>query len=154
MQRPLPFGSSIMESMIASERERSVNTVDPNGGMMSAYTRAAAALRDAARSNPFVVPLEGAAGWYRWHRLLADALRAELRVHQPELEPELHRRASAWHEAQGEPAKAIEHARAAGDARRAAELVWTNLAPRLEHGDPASFGNSLQEFRRDPVPRR
>lgn len=109
-------------------------------------TGSAAALRDAARSNPFVVPLEGAAGWYRWHRLLADALRAELRVHQPELEPELHRRASAWHEAQGEPAKAIEHARAAGDARRAAELVWTNLAPRLEHGDPASVERWLRGF--------
>src|ERR1700749_1209642 len=37
--------------------------------------------------------------------------------------PELHRRASRWHEQNGEPSEAIRHALAAGDFGRAADLI-------------------------------
>ena len=93
------------------------------------------ALRDIERANVFVEPLDGARGWYRCHPLLRDMLRAELRLHGPALEAELHRRASAWHEAHGDTAEAIHYSRAAGDLKRAGDLIWANVLPRLCHGE-------------------
>jgi LuxR family maltose regulon positive regulatory protein len=86
-----------------------------------------AVLRRLERSNLFLVPLDRRQEWYRHHHLLADMLRADLHRQDPTLELELHRRASTWHEAHEDPGEAIRHLRAAGDVRRAGELVWANL---------------------------
>lgn len=75
----------------------------------------------------FILPLDDERRWYRYHRLFADLLRARL----PDLGPglglpppaELHRRASAWYEAEGHTGESITHALAAGEDARAAELV-------------------------------
>ncbi len=75
------------------------------------------------RGNLFLVPLDDRRRWYRYHHLFADVLRARLLDEQPDLVPALHRNASAWYEANGERAVAIDHALAAGDADRAADLV-------------------------------
>ena len=75
------------------------------------------------RGNLFLVPLDDRRRWYRYHQLFADVLRAHLLDEQPELVPELHRRASEWYERNGERAEAIRHAMAAGDLERAADLV-------------------------------
>ena len=48
-----------------------------------------------------VLPVDRTGERYRYHRLVRDTLRAELRRREPELEPELHRRASAWHRSRG-----------------------------------------------------
>jgi LuxR family maltose regulon positive regulatory protein len=60
---------------------------------------------------------------YRYHELLRGLLLAELERREPELMPELHRRAATWYEAQGLPELAIDHGQAAGDAPRVARLV-------------------------------
>ena len=52
-----------------------------------------------------------------------DVLHARLLDEQPGQVPDLHRRASAWYQQNGEPAEAIRHALAAGDFERAADLV-------------------------------
>jgi ATP/maltotriose-dependent transcriptional regulator MalT len=75
------------------------------------------------RDNLFVVPLDDQRRWYRYHHLFADMLQARLLDERPGEVPELHRRASAWHEQDGDTTAAIEHALAARDADRAAELV-------------------------------
>jgi hypothetical protein len=62
------------------------------------------------RGNLFVVRLDDRRRWYRYHQLFADVLPAHLADEQPERVPELHRRASAWHERNGEPSEAIRHA--------------------------------------------
>ena len=77
----------------------------PGNGMLEALERA----------NLFVVPLDDRRRWYRYHHLFADVLRARLLDEQPEQVPELHRRASAWYERNGERSEAIRHALAAGD---------------------------------------
>ena len=75
------------------------------------------------RANLFLVPLDGGRRWYRYHHLFADVLHARLLDEQPDLVPDLHRRASAWYEQAGETAVAIDHALAAKDFERAADLV-------------------------------
>src|SRR6266516_871099 len=61
--------------------------------------------------------------WYRYHHLFADVLRAHLLDERPAQVAELHRRASAWFEAQDDTSQAISHALACGDAGRAADLM-------------------------------
>jgi LuxR family maltose regulon positive regulatory protein len=61
--------------------------------------------------------------WYHYHQLLRELLLAELERREPELVPELHRRAAAWYEGEGLPELAIDHGQAAGDAPRVARLV-------------------------------
>jgi LuxR family maltose regulon positive regulatory protein len=75
------------------------------------------------RGNLFLVPLDDRRQWYRYHQLFADVLKARLLDEQPGDLPDLHRRASEWHEQNGEPSEAIRHALAAGDFGRAADLV-------------------------------
>ncbi len=75
------------------------------------------------RANLFLVPLDGRRRWYRYHQLFADVLRAHLVKERPDQVPDLHRRASAWYEQNGEPSEAIRYALAAGDVARAADLV-------------------------------
>ncbi len=75
------------------------------------------------RGNLFLVPLDDRRQWYRYHQLFADVLHARLRDEQPDDVPDLHRRASGWHEQNGEPSEAIRHALAAQDFGRAADLI-------------------------------
>jgi LuxR family maltose regulon positive regulatory protein len=82
-----------------------------------------ALLESLDRSNLFLVPLDDQRRWYRYHHLFADVLRARLHDEQPAHVPDLHRRASAWYERNGEPSVAISHALAAPDFERAADLI-------------------------------
>ena len=75
------------------------------------------------RGNLFLVPLDDRRRWYRYHHLFADVLQARLLDEQPGQVPDLHRRASAWYQQNGEPQVAIGHALAAEDFGRAADLV-------------------------------
>ena len=75
------------------------------------------------RSNLFLVPLDDRRRWYRYHHLFADVLRARLLDEQHHQVPDLHRRASVWHEQHGEQSVAIGHALAGKDFQRAADLV-------------------------------
>lgn len=71
---------------------------------------------------------------YRHHPLVRRAVRARLARRTPELIPALHGAASAWFETTDDAELAIEHAGAAGDARRTGELVCGSLPGRLTTG--------------------
>ena len=86
-------------------------------------TGSAALLERLERRNLLVVPLDRRREWYRYHQLFRELLVSELRRSDPEVVPELHRRAAAWCEANGMPETAIDHAQAAGDADTVARLV-------------------------------
>jgi LuxR family transcriptional regulator, maltose regulon positive regulatory protein len=73
--------------------------------------------------NLLVVPLDRHREWYRYHHLLRDLLRAELRRREPDLVQDLHFRAAVWFEANAMPEAAIDHAHAAGDYDRVARLI-------------------------------
>ncbi|MFL6223146.1 MAG: LuxR C-terminal-related transcriptional regulator [Actinomycetes bacterium] len=97
-------------------------------------TGSADLLESLAGSNLLVVPLDRRHRWYRYHHLFRELLRAELKRREPELVSELHARAVVWCEANGLPETAIDHAQAAGDADRVAQLVWNLAMPAYGAG--------------------
>jgi LuxR family transcriptional regulator, maltose regulon positive regulatory protein len=82
-----------------------------------------ALLDQVERAGLFLVPLDEVRGWWRYHHLFADLLRARLQAEQPGRVAQLHRNAAAWCQEHGLADDAIRHAVAAGEMTWAAELV-------------------------------
>jgi LuxR family maltose regulon positive regulatory protein len=106
------------------------------------------------RSNLFLVPLDTTRQWYRYHRLFAGLLRHELSQREPDLVPELHRRAAAWHGAHDAIPEAIHHLLAASELEAAAELIarhWNAFFNQGRLATVASWLDALPEstVRRD-----
>ena len=89
-----------------------------------------ALLEQVERAGLFLMPLDEVRGWWRYHQLFADLLRARLQD-QPGRAAGLHRKAAGWFREHGLADDAIRHAVAAG------EMLW---AARLieQHFDAAS----------------
>ncbi|MBN1135252.1 MAG: tetratricopeptide repeat protein [Anaerolineae bacterium] len=90
-------------------------------------------------ANLFVIPLDQERRWYRYHRLFADLLRRRLLQTAPEMAPVLHRRASLWYEQAGLTIDAIEHALAASDFDRAADLVAATAEATFMRSEVVTF---------------
>jgi LuxR family maltose regulon positive regulatory protein len=87
-------------------------------------------LQDLEEANAFVVSLDAARSWFRYHHLFADLLQLELRRTRPEQVSELHIRAAGWLAGHGYPAEAIRHAQAARGWEMASRLLadhWPGL---------------------------
>ena len=80
-------------------------------------------LETLAKASPLVVRLGGGGGWYRYHTLLREYLRAEFERNNPALMPELHRRAAAWYEEHGPVEDAVMELLDAREQDRAANLL-------------------------------
>src|SRR4051812_26418205 len=74
-------------------------------------------------ANAFVVSLDAPRSWFRYHQLLADFLRLELRRTSADELADLHRRAAQWLADHGDIVEAVRHTLAAGDWTDAARLV-------------------------------
>jgi LuxR family maltose regulon positive regulatory protein len=105
-----------------------------------------AVLSDLSRQLPLVVALDDVGHRYRYHHLLADALRADLEGQEPWLVPELHTRASAWYQSRGDLDPAIRHAKAAGDLERTGALVWAGVPGCIASGRPDRLGSWLGDL--------
>ena len=82
-----------------------------------------ALLEEAERSGLFLIPLDEERGWWRYHHLFADLLRARLQAEQPGRAARLHRNAAAWCQEHGLADDAIGHAAAAGEMLWAARII-------------------------------
>jgi LuxR family transcriptional regulator, maltose regulon positive regulatory protein len=98
------------------------------------------------RQNLLVVPLDRRQVWYRCHHLFRDLLRAELGRREPELVPELQRRAARWCEDHGRGEAALDYAQAAGDADYAAQLFASVSIPAYNSGRLATLRRWLEWF--------
>ena len=87
------------------------------------------------RDNLFLVPLDQEGRYYRYHHLFAAFLRERLGRENPGEILELHRRAGLWEEANGCLSGAIEHALAAEDFDRAADLIEEETGVRRTYVD-------------------
>src|SRR4051794_3379175 len=100
------------------------------------------------RANLFVVPLDNRREWYRFHHLFRELLQRELAEQEPQLIPVLHSRAADWFEAAGDRESALEHAYAAGDTDRAAEILTAIALPVYHSGRVATLERWLKRFER------
>jgi LuxR family maltose regulon positive regulatory protein len=82
-----------------------------------------ALLEQAERAGLFVVPLDEVRGWWRYHHLFADLLRARLQAEHPGRVRQLHRNAAGWYDDHEMADDAIRHAVAAGEMTWAARLI-------------------------------
>jgi len=99
-------------------------------------------------ANAFVVSLDAQRIWFRYHHLLVDFLRLELRRTLADEVPDLHRRAAHWFADQGEVVEAVRHTLAAGDWPDAARLLADHLFSLTLDGQEGAIAVLLRSFPR------
>jgi LuxR family transcriptional regulator, maltose regulon positive regulatory protein len=103
-------------------------------------------LQDLEAANAFVVSLDAARTWFRYHQMFAGLLRLELRRTAPGEMGELHAAAAAWFAGHGYPAEAVRHAQAAGDWGLAARLLADHWPGLYLDGQAAAVHELLAGF--------
>jgi LuxR family maltose regulon positive regulatory protein len=103
-------------------------------------------LQDLEEANAFVVSLDPARTWFRYHQMFADLLQLELRRTAPGEVTVLHRSAADWFAAHGCPVEAIRHAQAAGEWGLAGRLLARNWARLYLDGQSAAKHELLAAF--------
>jgi LuxR family maltose regulon positive regulatory protein len=113
-----------------------------------------ALLEQVERAGLFVIALDEVRGWWRYHHLFADLLRARLKE-QPELAARLHVNAARWYEEHGLADDAIRHATAAGELVWAARLVERHFDTVYSlRGEAATIHRWLSALPADLIERR
>jgi LuxR family maltose regulon positive regulatory protein len=97
-------------------------------------------------ANAFVVSLDPQRTWFRYHQLLADFLRLELRRTSADEVPDLHRRAARWFADRGDVVDAVRHTIVAGDWPDAARLVADHSFRWVLEGQAGTISAVLQAF--------
>jgi len=103
-------------------------------------------LQDLERAGAFVVSLDGARSWFRYHQMFSGLLRLELRRTAPNEVTALHRAASLWFAGHGFPVEAIRHAQAAADWNLAARLLADHWPALYLDGQSAIIHEFLAGF--------
>ena len=98
---------------------------------------AAARLRAIDLANLFLVALDDERTSFRYHHLVRQLLRAELRARDPARERKLQLRAAEWFEATGDTRRSARHFLAAGQGDRALALLHDRVVTDFLN-DPAS----------------
>ena len=110
-----------------------------------------AMLQDIERAGLFLMPLDEVRGWWRYHHLFADLLRARLRAERPDRVQALHRAAAAWCDEHELGDDAVRHALAAGDAAWAGRLVERHAESLLGRGEGATLRRWISELPAESV---
>jgi LuxR family transcriptional regulator, maltose regulon positive regulatory protein len=97
-------------------------------------------------ANAFVVSLDAQRTWFRYHQLLADFLRLQLRRTMADEVPDLHRRAARWFADHGDVVEAVRQTLAAGDWPDAARLVADHSFKWVLDGQAGTIRAVLQAF--------
>jgi LuxR family maltose regulon positive regulatory protein len=108
-------------------------------------------LQGIERAGLFLVPLDEVRGWWRYHQLFADLLRARLQAEQPGRVRPLNLAAAAWCAEHGLADDAVRHALAAGDAAWAARLVERHVEELLGRGESVTLRRWLSALPAEPV---
>ena len=103
-------------------------------------------LEDLEEANAFVVALDAARSWFRYHRLFTGLLQRELRRTAPGEVPALHTAAAAWYAGHGFPVEAVRHAQAARDWELAARLLADHWPGLYLDGQAATMHAILARF--------
>ena len=114
--------------------------------LLTGHPGAGGILLDLEDANAFVVSLDPARTWFRYHHLFADLLRLELRRRLPGQLPALHRLAAGWLSEHGEIVDAIRHTQAAGDWPDAARLLADHSFGMTLDGQAQTIQTLLRAF--------
>ena len=87
------------------------------------------------RANVFLMPLDDQREWFRYHRLFAAFLHAELKRRYPDELAPLHRRAARWYLTQGLLEQATRHAVAGDDAAVVAQIAESYVSRCVLRGE-------------------
>ena len=87
------------------------------------------------RHNVFTRALDADRQWFRFHALMADALRRRAQHQLNEALPALHRRASRWFASQDLWPEAVRHALAGGEMMQAAEWAENCASTMIDRSD-------------------
>jgi LuxR family maltose regulon positive regulatory protein len=123
----------------------------PLADALTGGTGSEAILRSLEDANAFVTSLDAERCWFRYHHLLADLLRLELRRTSPALTGSLHRAAAEWLDAHGFVVDAIRHWQAARDWTRATRLIADRYVDLVLDGRKATLRGLLAAFPADAV---
>ena len=96
-------------------------------------------LEQVEQAGLFLMPLDDVRGWWRYHHLFADLLRARLQRERPARAVALHRAAAAWHQERDLADDAVRHALAAGDTMWAARLIEQHFDATYHRGQRATI---------------
>jgi len=99
-------------------------------------------LQGLEEANAFVVALDVARSWFRYHQLFADLLQRELRRTASGEIAALHHTAAQWYADHGYPMEAIRHAQAAQDWGLAVRLLGDHW-PALQLGGQAATVHAM-----------
>jgi len=116
------------------------------GDLLTGHPGSERILLDLEDANAFVVSLDPARTWFRYHHLFADLLRLELRRRLPEELPALHRLAAQWLAEHGEIVDAVRHTQAAGDWTAAARLLADHSFGLTLDGQAQTIESLLRAF--------
>jgi LuxR family transcriptional regulator, maltose regulon positive regulatory protein len=105
-----------------------------------------AALKKLEQANLFLLPLEDAPGWFRYHSLFQCYLRNRLTQEQVEHLPLLHQWAARWFETHQMPAEAIEHWLAINAYDQATRLIELSLPLIYERNEQATLLRWLENL--------
>jgi LuxR family transcriptional regulator, maltose regulon positive regulatory protein len=99
-------------------------------------TDSASLLEQLERANLFLLPLDGAQQWYRYHALFAEAMQhyARRRLGEARLRA-LYDQASLWYEQHGFLGDAVETSLSSQDFSRAARLMEQAITPHLANNE-------------------
>jgi LuxR family maltose regulon positive regulatory protein len=103
-------------------------------------------LLELEQANAFVVSLDAEHTWFRYHQLLAEFLRLELRRTSADEVHDIHRRAAGWFADHGDVVEAVRHTLAAGDWPDAARLVADHSFRWVLDGQAGTIRSVLQAF--------
>jgi LuxR family maltose regulon positive regulatory protein len=103
-------------------------------------------LQELQEANAFVVALDAARSWFRYHHLFADLLRLELRRTAPGEVAALHQVAAGWHARHGFGVQAVRHAQAGQDWGLAVRLLADHWPSLVLSGQAATVHALLAGF--------
>jgi len=111
-------------------------------------------LRNLERDNLFIISLDEERAWYRYHQLFRDLLSKRAKQNFPGEVARLHRLASLWFEKHEVFDDAIEHALAAQDFDRSAELVERTAQSTIIRGEFYIFQRWVHQLPEEIVRKR
>lgn len=106
-------------------------------------------LRELERVNQLVIPVDDDRTTFRFHHLFRELLCDALETREPGASARLGIEAARWHEEQGDPVQALDHAHRAGDLDELARLIERYGVALHQRGLLDSLSRWLQVFDRD-----